>query len=186
MHVALKNVRALLAASILVLGGSAVAQAEALEASLQSKIDAIVAAAKTWAVDPAVVAAVRARNAATPAQFAKLNQDAWKALTVMDPLVRELTKNEAALALKAKRTPAVAEIFLNAADGTKVAFGAKTTSWSHAGKAKHDVPMSGGVWQGDVELDESTGLKQLQVAVPVLDGDKAIGSLVVGLSLSKL
>jgi hypothetical protein len=46
--------------------------------------------------------------------------------------------------------------------------------------------MSGAVWQGEPEVDESTGVKQLQVAVPVLDGDKPIGSLVVGISLTKL
>jgi len=46
--------------------------------------------------------------------------------------------------------------------------------------------MTGKNWQGAVEVDESTGLQQIQVAVPVLDGDKAIGSMVVGLSLTKL
>jgi hypothetical protein len=46
--------------------------------------------------------------------------------------------------------------------------------------------MSGKSWQGKVEVDESTGLQQVQVAVPVLDNGQAIGSLVVGLSLSKL
>jgi hypothetical protein len=35
-------------------------------------------------------------------------------------------------------------------------------------------------------LDEFAGLQQIQVAVPVLDGDKPIGSLVVSVSLSKL
>jgi hypothetical protein len=46
--------------------------------------------------------------------------------------------------------------------------------------------MSGKTWQGDVEIDASSGLQQVQVAVPVLDGGKAIGSLVVGLSIGKL
>ena len=40
--------------------------------------------------------------------------------------------------------------------------------------------------QGEVEVDESTGLQQVQIAVPVLDGGKPIGSLVVGLSLTKM
>ena len=71
-------------------------------------------------------------------------------------------------------------------DGTKAAFLSKTTGWSHKGKPKHDLPMSGKSWQGPVEVDESTGLQQVQVAVPVLDGGKPVGSLVVGLSLSKL
>ena len=48
------------------------------------------------------------------------------------------------------------------------------------------LPMSGKTWQGEVEVDESSGLQQLQVAVPVLDSGKPIGSLVVGLSIGKL
>ncbi len=46
--------------------------------------------------------------------------------------------------------------------------------------------MTGKMWQGPIELDESSGLKQLQIAVPVVDGGKPIGSPVVGLSISKL
>jgi hypothetical protein len=46
--------------------------------------------------------------------------------------------------------------------------------------------MSGKTWQGAVEIDESSGLQQVQVAVPVVDGGQPIGSLVVGLSVGKL
>ena len=46
--------------------------------------------------------------------------------------------------------------------------------------------MAGKTWQGPIEVDESTGLQQIQVAVPVLDSGKPIGSLVIGLSLAKL
>ena len=37
-----------------------------------------------------------------------------------------------------------------------------------------------------VEVDESSGMQQIQLAVPVLDGGKPIGSLVVGISITKL
>jgi hypothetical protein len=80
----------------------------------------------------------------------------------------------------------VSEAFLSGADGFKVAFLSKPTNWSHKGKPKHDVPMTGKTWQGPVEVDESTGTQQVQVAVPVKDGGKVIGSLVVGLSVDKL
>ena len=39
------------------------------------------------------------------------------------------------------------------------------------GKPKHDVPMTGKSWQGPVEIDESSGIQQLQISVPVLDDD---------------
>jgi hypothetical protein len=46
--------------------------------------------------------------------------------------------------------------------------------------------MNGKTWQGTIEVDESTGLQQIQIAVPVLSDGKPIGSLVVGLSVSTL
>ena len=66
------------------------------------------------------------------------------------------------------------------------AFLSKTSNWNHKGKPKHDVPMAGKMWQGPLEVDESRGIKQIQIAVPVSDGDKPIGSLVVGISVTKL
>ena len=160
--------------------------AESLSPDLQAKVDARIKDIQTWAANPAVVAAVKAQNTTPPVDHAAMNQDKWKALTILDPLVRGFSKNPTGEFLKSKKDDAVSEAFVSGADGTKVAFLAKTSSWSHKGKPKHDEPMAGKTWQGAIEVDESTGLQQVQVAVPVLDGDKPIGSLVVGLSLSKL
>jgi hypothetical protein len=160
--------------------------AEGLDPALQAKIDAQVKQIQAWASDPVIVKAVKAQNTALPADYAGMTQDKWKGLTVLDPLVRALTKNEAGQFLKTKQVGPVSEAFVSDAAGQKVGFLNKTTSWSHKGKPKHEVPMTGKTWQGSIEVDESTGLQQIQVAVPVLDGDKPIGSLVVGLSVSKL
>jgi hypothetical protein len=54
------------------------------------------------------------------------------------------------------------------------------------GQPKHDVPMTGRVWYGNVEVDESTGVQQVQIGLPVLDGGRPIGSIVIGLSVAKL
>lgn len=160
--------------------------AQGLEADLQAKVTAKIEAIKTWATDATLIKAVKAQNEKLPAEYADMTQDKWKAAGILDPLVRNLTKNEAAGVLKAKKTDSVAEAFLSAADGTKVAFLSKTSNWSHKGKAKHDDPMAGKTWQGAVEVDESTGVRQVQVSVPVLDGGTPIGSLCVGLDLTKL
>lgn len=160
--------------------------AETLEPERQAKVDARIVEIKTWAADPVVVAAVAAQNAQLPADHAAMTQEKWKTLTVLDPFVRSLTRNEAAGVLKARRAEWVAEAFLNDASGRKVAFLGKTSSWSHGTSAKHTKPVAGDVWQGAVELDESTGLQQVQVAVPVLHEGKPAGSLVVGIALSKL
>jgi len=160
--------------------------AAGLEPEVQTKVDAKIKEVQTWAADAAVVKAVKEHNASLPADQAAMTQDKWKTLTVLDPFVRGFSKNDAGTFLKSKKTDAVTEAFLSGADGLKVAFLTKPSNWSHKGKEKHDVPMTGKTWQGPVEVDESTGLQQVQVAVPVLDGDKPVGSLVVGLSLSKL
>jgi hypothetical protein len=172
--------------TFLVLAVAPFARSEALEPALQAKIEAKVKEITTWAADTAVVEAVRAHNASLPSDQTALTQDKWRGLTVLDPLVRSFSKNPAGQFLKSKKDDVVTEAFVSDAAGLKVAFVAKTSNWSHKGKDKHDVPMTGKTWQGPVEVDESSGQQQLQVAVPVLDGGKPIGSLVVGLSVTKL
>ncbi len=101
------------------------ASAQGLDAALQAKIDEQVKAIATWAADAVVVDAVKAHNASVPADQAALNQDKWRALTVLDPLVRGFTKNAAGQFLKGKKSDLVTEAFLSDAEGLKVAFIAK-------------------------------------------------------------
>ena len=158
----------------------------ALDEAVQKKVDAKVAEIRGWASDATLVSAVKAQNAATPDAYKDMTNDKWKTLTKLDPAVRGLSTNDAGKFLRSKKDEILSEAFLNSADGTKVALLAKTSKWNHKGQPKHDQPMAGKVWQGEPEVDESTGVKQLQISVPVMDGDKAIGSLVVGMSLTKL
>lgn len=162
------------------------AGAAELTAAARAKVQAKAQTLKAWAADSAVVAAVKAYNAAPPAAAKEMTQEKWKGLSVLDPAVRAYTKNAAAEALKAKRDETVTEAFVSGADGGKVAFLGKPSNWSHKGKEKHVQPMAGQVWVGPVELDDSTGQEQVQVAVPVLDGVRPAGSLVVGLAVGKL
>jgi hypothetical protein len=182
----MKPIRSLLAAACCLLAGVAAVHAQTLDPALQPKVDEQIKLITTWAADPAIVEAVRAHNAALPPEHAALTQDKWRALTVLDPIVRGFTKNPTGQFLKTKKSDLVTEAFVSDAEGLKVGFIAKTSGWSHKGKPKHDVPMTGKAWQGPIEVDESSGMQQLQIAVPVLDGGKPIGSLVVGISVSKL
>jgi hypothetical protein len=171
---------------VLALVGFATGLRAEIEPEQQAKVDAKVALIKAWAAEPAIVGAVAAHNALLPADHATMTQEKWKSLSVLDPFVRSFSKNPAGEALKAKKADWTTEAFVSDAKGLKVAFLSKPTGWSHAGKPKHDVPMTGKSWQGTIETDESSGLQQLQVSVPVLKDGQPIGSLVVGLSLSKL
>ena len=173
----------IIAALLLVWGP---AGAKISDPAAQARVDEQIKVITAWAADPVVVDAVRAHNAALPPDQRDLTQEKWSTLSVLDPLVRSFTKNPTGQFLKARKTDFITEAFVSDAAGLKVAFLAKPTSWSHRGKAKHDVPMSGQPWQGTIEVDESTGRQQLQVAVPVLDAGQPIGSLVVGLNLDQL
>lgn len=172
----------LMLSTFLTAGAFAEALTPEQTAALNKQIEEI----KKMGQDPKVVDAVKAVNTAALADYKDMTQDKWKELPVLDPKVRYFSKNPLGEFLKSKKNDMITEIFVNAADGTKVAFLAKTSNWSHKGKAKHDDPMAGKTWQGPIEMDESTGLKSIQVAVPVMDGGKAIGSMTFGYSITKL
>jgi hypothetical protein len=119
------------------------AGAAGLDPAVQAKVDAQIKAIQAWGSHATIVAAVKAQNAAPPADFATMTQEKWASLSVLDPVVRGFSKNPVAAFLKSQKTDVIAEAFVSASDGRKVAFLAKTSGWSHKGKAKHDVPMTG-------------------------------------------
>lgn len=186
----MKMIKIIFSLSLLVLGWAGITSktmgADAPDSALQAKIDAQVKIVQAWAADPVIVNAVKAQNASRPPDYAAMTQDKWKDLSKMDPFVRSFDKNAAGEFLKSKKTDAVIRAFLSDDAGLKVAFTAKTLAWSHKGDPKHELPMTGKTWQGPVEQDKASGLEQIQVSVPVLDGGKPIGSVVVGLGISKL
>jgi hypothetical protein len=152
----------------------------------KTKVNAYLKQYSALGADPVVVKAVKDFNAAPPPEASGMTQEKWDSLTVLSAEVRAFAKNALAEYLKTKRGPEVAELFVSGANGTKAAFFGKTSSWSHKGKPKHDTPMAGKTWVGAPELDQSSGKVTVQVSFPVLDGGKPIGSIVVGLEVSKL
>lgn len=171
-------------ASLFIVMSAFYSHAEELTAGQKTGLGKQFEEAKKLAANPKVVAAVKASNANPEGK--EMTQEKWAAAAVLDPAIRSFQKNDAAEEIKKWKGEAVSEAFINNAAGTKVAFLNKTTNWSHKGKPKHEDPMAGKDWTGKVEVDESTGTQQIQIAVPVMDGGKAIGSLVVGLAVSKL
>jgi hypothetical protein len=159
---------------------------QGLPAEIKPVVEAKAKELLSWGADPKIVAAVKAYNTNPPAEAKGMTNEKWKGLSVLDPAVRAFTKNELGLYLKTKKDAVVGECFVSGADGGKVAFLNKTTSWSHQGKDKHSQPMAGKTFFGPVEVDESSGLQLVQIGVPVMDGGKPIGSIVVGLVVSKL
>jgi len=141
----------------------------------------------TIATSEIVVAEVKKANTSQPAELSSMTNDKWKKLSILSPEVKLVTKGALSQYLVKNKPEFISEVFVSAANGTKVGFISKPTSWSHLGNPKHDLPMQGKKWTGDVELDESTGIKQIQVSFPVLDENKKpIGSIVFGLDVSKI
>ena len=143
----------------------------------------------TWAADPVVVAAVKEQNAKGP--IAGMDNTKWKAVRRSDPIVQALVGNAAGQLLRKKidaSNGTLDKAFLNGAQGEKVAFAEKTISYIHKGQDKFDVPMSTGkAWQMTKPwFDESLQGYAMQVAVPVMDGGKAIGVLVASVPVNYL
>jgi len=159
---------------------------QSLRPDLKPKVEAKLKQLQVWSTDPVIVAAVKAYNANIPAENKAMTQEKWQGLSILDPFVRSFSKNPLGQYLKSKQTEEISECFVSGVDGTKVAFLAKTSNWSHADKDKHKVPMTGKTFIGPAAVDESSGQLQVQVGLPVLDGAKPIGSIVVGLSVAKL
>ena len=156
---------------------------------IKAKLDAKIKQLASLSTDPDIVNATKAHNA-TPAtaEALAMTNEKWRSLSVLDPFVRATAKTPLSEYLKAKKNAdgAIAKVFVSGADGFKVGFDAKTEHWTHKGMPKHEVPMSGETWIGPVKMDDSTGQQLIQVGLPVLDGGKPIGSVVVGLRVDKL
>ena len=155
---------------------------------VQAELDRQKQVAAGWVANPVIVKAVREQNRKGP--IAGMDNPSWKKIRRSDELVKALQESAAGQFLIANLRSsggAVTEAFLNGSKGEKVAFAEKTTSYIHAGHAKHDSPFTTGkAWQGEPEFDESSQTYAVQIGVPVIDGGAVIGSLVVGVSLSHL
>jgi hypothetical protein len=154
---------------------------------LKAKLDPKIKQLEALSTDPRIVNAVKTYNSTPPSPEAiAMTNEKWSSLTLFDPFVRAVGKSELSEYLKTKHDDEVAKVFVSGADGGKVGFDAKTEHWTHKGLPKHDIPMTGKIWIGPVKVDESTGLRMIQVGLPVLDGTKPIGSIVLGLRTDKL
>jgi hypothetical protein len=158
-----------------------------LTAQQQASLDGRKKVIAKWAARPVVVKAVKAINEKGP--LPDMTNATWAALRPEDAIVVSFQKSPAGLWLAKKLEDSkglFSEAFLNGAKGEKVAFASKTTSYIHAGSPKFDVPMTGKTWQGEPEMDASSKVYSVQISTPVLDGDKPIGVLVVGVAVDKL
>ncbi|MDX2227029.1 MAG: hypothetical protein SFY92_08080 [Verrucomicrobiae bacterium] len=154
----------------------------------QKQIDKCIKEVSAWAANPVLIKALQEQNAKGPVPG--LTNDVWKGKLRTSDEIKAYQSNPAGAFLSSSLAASgglYGEAFLSAAQGEKVAFVQKTTSYIHKGKEKFDAAFdSGKPWQGKPEFDESSQNYLVQISVPVLDKSKAIGVLTVGIDCSVL
>jgi hypothetical protein len=164
----------------------ATAQATELTPEQEKRVMALLDSMSALGSNPKVVEAVKAQNAKLPDILVGMTNDKWKPLKADASEVKALSHNELSRYLRGTIHHTVIEMFISDAEGRKVTFFSKPTSFIHKGKPKHDKPMAGQKWIGDLEIDQSTQQVQVQGSFPVLENGKPIGSMVLGFWVPKL
>lgn len=142
--------------------------------------------------DAAIVSAVKAQNAkaATLAQVQQMDSK-WRETAGVADYMKALMTSECGKYLKEiqKSKPYFAEIFVMDQLGANVAMTDKTSDYWQGDEAKFQKSFNQGVgalFVDEVEFDESTQAYLVQVSVPVMDGDKAIGAITFGIDVEKV
>jgi len=115
----------------------------------------------------------------------------WKATSGVDSFMQELLDNSSAkeLAKIEKSKPYFIELFLMDNQGANVAMTNKTGDYWQGDEAKWQESFKNGkgaLHVGKVKFDESVQAYLVQVSVPVMDGEKAIGAITFGVNLDEL
>ncbi len=156
-----------------------------LEELLRVKIRAV----KRLAADTLIIDAVKEQNAKNVSlNEIKRIDNTWRSTKELTPFKKSLQINRAGKRLKraVRRNPTYGEAFLTDNQGANVAAYPATSDYWQGDEEKFTASFNNGEGQifiGPVEFDESSNTHAAQVSVPVVDGGKAIGVLIVGVQL---
>jgi hypothetical protein len=172
----------------LVLSFSIAAQSENIPPKLQQVIVKIT----KYANDESVIHSVEAQNQkrVTMDEILKLDRD-WIRGTISEDFVKTLLENNCASKLKelAKEIPSSLEAFVMDNQGALVCITQKTSDYWQGDEPKWIDSFKGGAGETVVskrEYDQSTKSTLVHVSVPIMEQQKAIGVLCVGINLTKL
>lgn len=173
--------------TILLCGSMAVMAEDSLP-----EINNLIPVLKTWGYDESLVAAVTEQNkSGLTLEKIKLRDTEWRATDGLDERMKAIMQSVAAKRLLEleKSQPFFFELFLMDNQGANVAMTNKTSDYWQGDEAKWQESFKGGVGAvhiGDVEFDESAQDYLVQITVPVMHDDEAIGALTVGVNLDIL
>lgn len=159
--------------------------ADELQALLKVKIRAV----KRLAANRVVIDAVRNQNGkgATLDEIKRVDKE-WRATKELTAFKKSLQTNPAGSYLKkhVQRNATYGEAFLTDNKGANVAAYPATSDYWQGDEEKFTASYnsgSGKVFVGPIEFDDSSKTHAAQISVPVMDGRKTIGVLIVGVKL---
>lgn len=152
-----------------------------------------IAAIKELAADPVIVDEVRKRNE----QNIKLSDiqaldRSWSEYSSDHPEKRKMFSTKAGRMLKDQvefDSSIFSEIFLTDNQGANITAWPVTSDYWQGDEAKWHRSFNNGegdVYIGRLEYDESSQSNAIQISVPVMDDNRAIGVLIAGIKLSYL
>ncbi|MCL4456503.1 MAG: cache domain-containing protein [Nitrospirae bacterium] len=174
--------------AVVILMLPAFAAAGDIKPKMQQKINEYKKKAVEWAAHPEIVKATREANAKGPI----MGNLKWRELKDDDPLLQSFSTNATAkLMIKFMETnpKGINKIALSGNKGHRVAYTPvqKRLAYIAAGKPNFDESLDGNVWQqGESKPDPNTNIDSVQITVPVKDGGKVIGVLLLSLTAANL
>ena len=154
---------------------------------LRTKIETVTEIAN----NAVVISAVRKQNRKSlPQEKIEELDAAWQATNDDTPFKKSLQENEAGKYFQSLidfNESIYTEAFLTDRRGANVAAYPATTDYWQGDEEKWLASFNdsaGEIFVGKVAFDQSTRTKAIQISVPVMDNDKAIGVLIVGIRLS--
>jgi len=142
--------------------------------------------------DPVIVAAVKAENAKNKTLEAIQARDKeWIASQKVQPYMQELMNSPTGRHLSNiyYSTQYFMEIFVMDNQGANVAMTNRTSDYWQGDEAKFKKSFNGGkggIFIDEVEFDLSCMAFLIQISVPVMDGDKAIGAITFGIDADRI
>ncbi|MCP5150949.1 MAG: hypothetical protein H6983_25115 [Ectothiorhodospiraceae bacterium] len=183
--------RALLVSLALAAGaGTCVAQTSIDREELEGLLAVKARTVQHLALNPVLVRAVRRQNAERlTMETIRARDSQWTSTTELTDFKRALQESEAGRFLRrfVERSPSFNEAFLTDEQGANVAAYPATSDYWQGDEEKWSASFRGGdgrVFFGPIELDESTKAYAAQISAPVLDRERTIGVLVVGVTLT--
>lgn len=164
----------------------AVAQKNTSDAALQAEAKKIA----LWGKDPVLVKAVKEQNA-KKISLAEIQAIDKQWMDGKDTLSAIIAANSCSTYLKQleKGHPVYDEAFVMDDQGANVCMSDRTSDYWQGDEAKWQKSFNGGkgtIFIDERKYDSSAKAVLVQISVPVMDGDKTIGAITVGVKVDQL